>query len=154
MRVRPFFWLFLVFVCTGILTFAATVQMLAPASLHVQLVQRPSTETPTTLKVHVTDAQGLTVDGAQISSQAWMTNMQMATDATSTTPEVQGTYLVQFRFSMAGPWMISIAMQATGFTPMRQTLFVQVQSTPALAYPEKATMTTLLTMPSPPSSGD
>ena len=69
MRVRPFFWLFLVFVCIGILAFAATVQMLAPARLHVQLVQRPSTEMPTTLKVHVTDAQGMTVDGAQISSR-------------------------------------------------------------------------------------
>ena len=149
MRVRPFFWLFLVFVCTGILAFAATVQTLVPARLHVQLVQCPLPETPTAFKVQVTDAQGLTVDGAQISSQAWMTNMQMATDATSTTPEGQGTYLVQFRFSKAGPWMISIAMKATGFTPMRQTLFVKVQSTSALDSPEKATMTKLLTMPSP-----
>jgi YtkA-like len=126
MRVRPFFWLFLVFVSTCILAFAATVQILAPARLHVHLVQRPTTETPTTLMVHVTDAQGLTVDGAQISSRAWMTNMQMVTDATSTRPLGQGTYLVQIRLSMAGPWMISVTMQATGFTPMRQTLFVQV----------------------------
>jgi len=154
MRVRPVFWLFLVFVCLGILAFAATVQMLAPASLHVQVVQRPSTETPTTLKVQVTDAQGMTVDGAQISSRAWMTNMQMVTDATSTTGEGQGTYLVQIHLYMAGPWMISVTMQATGLAPMHQTLFVQVQSTPALAYPEKATMTMLLTMPSPLFSGD
>jgi hypothetical protein len=138
MRVRPFFWLFLVFVCTGILAFAATVQTLVPARLHMQLVQRPTSETPTTLKVHVTDAQGLTVDGAQISSRAWMTNMQMVTDATSTTGEGQGTYLVQIRLSMAGPWMISVTMQATGFTPMRQTLLVQVQSMDALACPVKA----------------
>jgi len=154
MRVRPFFWLFLSFVCTGILAFAATVQILAPARLHVQLVQRPLPVTPTNLKVQVTDAQGMTVDGAQISSQAWMTNMNMSTDATSTRPLGQGTYLVQFRFSMAGPWMISVAIQATGFTPLRQTLFVQVQSTSALASPEKATITSLLTTPSPPSSGE
>ena len=137
MRVRPFFWLFLACVCIGMLLFAATVQVLVPARLHVQLVQRPLPETPTTLKVQVTDAQGLTVDGAQISSQAWMTNMQMATVATSTTPEGQGIYLVQLRLSMAGPWMISVAMQATGFTPLRQTLFVQVQSMAALAFPVK-----------------
>ena len=118
---------------SGILAFAATVQMLAPARLHMQLVQRPSPETPTTLKVHVTDAQGMTVDGAQISSQAWMTNMRMATDATSTTAEGQGTYLVQFHLSMDGPWMISVTMQATGFTPTSQTLLVQVQSMDALA---------------------
>jgi hypothetical protein len=133
MRVRPFFLLFLVCVCTGILAFAATVQMLVPASLHIQLVQRPTPETPTTLKVQVTDAQGLTVDGAQISSQAWMTNMHMATDATSTTGEGQGTYLVQIRLSMAGPWMITVTMQADGFLPLHQTLLVQVQSTPASA---------------------
>ena len=133
MRVRPFFWLFLVFVCTCILAFAATMQMLAPARLHVQLLQRPSTETPTTLKVHVTDDQGMTVDGAQISSQAWMTNMHMATDATSTTGEGHGTYLVQIRFSMAGPWMITVTMQADGFLPLHQALLVQVQSTSASA---------------------
>ena len=138
MRVRPFFWLFLVFVCIGILAFAATVQVLAPASLHVQLVQRPSTEKPTTLKVHVTDAQGMTVDGAQISSRAWMTNMRMATNATSTIGEGQGTYLVQYHLSMDGPWMISVTMQATGFTPTSQTLLVQVQSMDALACPVKA----------------
>ena len=86
MRVRPFFWLFLACVCIGILAFAATVQILVPARLHMQLLQRPLPETPTTLMVHVTDTQGLTVDRAQISSQAWMTNMRMATDATSTTP--------------------------------------------------------------------
>ena len=138
MRVRPFFWLFLVFVCTCILAFAATVQTLAPARLHMQLVQRPTPEMPTTLKVRVTDAQGLTVDGAQISTEAWMTNMRMETDATSTTGEGQGTYLVQIRLSMAGPWMISVTMQATGFTPMSQTLLVQVQSMDALACPVKA----------------
>jgi hypothetical protein len=137
MRIRPFFWLFLAFVCIGMLVFAATVQVLVPARLHVQLVQRPLPENPTTLKVQVTDAQGLTVDGAQITSQAWMTNMQMATDATSTTPEGQGIYLVQFRLSMVGPWIISVAMQATGFTPLRQTLFVQVQSMSTLAFPVK-----------------
>jgi YtkA-like len=138
MRVRPFFWLIFASVCVSILAFAATVQILVPARLHVQLLQRPLPEAPTTLMVHVTDAQGLTVDGAQISSQAWMTSMRMATNATSTTPEGQGTYLVQFRLSMAGPWMISVTMQATGFTPMSQTLLVQVQSMDALAFPVKA----------------
>lgn len=149
MRVRPFFWLFLVFVCIGMLAFAAKVQTLAPARLHMQLVQRPTPGMPTTLKVRVTDAQGLTVDGAQISTEAWMPNMRMETDATSTTGEGQGTYLVQIRLSMAGPWMITVTMQATGFTPMRQTLFVQVQTTPALAIPENGTMTTLLSILSP-----
>jgi hypothetical protein len=87
----------------------------------------------------VTDAQGLTFDGAQMSSQAWMTNMQMATHATTTTPEGQGAYLVQIRLFMSGPWMISVDMQATNFTALRQTIFVQVQ---AAALPVCPTTTT------------
>ena len=98
----------------------------------------PRQKCPRPLRCDVTDAQGLTVDGAQISTEAWMTNMRMETDATSTTGEGQGTYLVQIRLSMAGPWMISVTMQATGFTPMSQTLLVQVQSMDALACPVKA----------------
>ncbi len=58
MRVRPSFWFFIAFMCTGILDFAAMVKILVSASLHLQLVQRPSAETPMILKVHVTDSQG------------------------------------------------------------------------------------------------
>jgi hypothetical protein len=125
------------------LAFAATVQILEPARLHVQELQRPLPTTPTTLKVQVTDSEGLAVDGAQISSQAWMTNMRMATEATSTTAEGQGTYLVQFHLSMAGPWLISVAMQATGFTAMRQTLFVQILPSDAFAGPLTACASSL-----------
>ncbi len=90
MRVRPFFWLLLACVCFNMLASAATVQELVPARLHMQVLQRPLPATPTTLKVQVTDSEGLAVDGAHVSSQAWMTNMRMATEATSTTAEGQG----------------------------------------------------------------
>jgi hypothetical protein len=130
-RVRPFFWLFLAFVCIGILVYAATVHIIAPAQLHVQLAQRPTPVTPTILKVHVTDEQGLTVDGAKISTQAWMTNMLMAANTISTTSQGQGNFLVHISFSMVGPWMITVTMQADGFLPLHQTLLVQVQPTPA-----------------------
>lgn len=134
MRIRPFFWILLVFVCIGTLTLAATVHIPLPAQLHVQLAQHPTAETPTTLLVRVTDEQGLAVDGAQLSSQAWMTNMHMTTKTISTTPKGQGTYLVRLSLSMVGPWMVSVSMQAAGFLPVKQTLLVQVQSAPALAY--------------------
>jgi hypothetical protein len=140
MRVRPFFWGLLLCVCVGILTLAATVHILAPAQMHVQLAQCPTPETPTTFLVQVTDEQGLTVDGAQISSQAWMTNMHMAANTISTTPQGQGTYLVHMSLYMAGPWMIAVTLQADDFLPLHQTLLVQVQSTPASAcLPAKAT---------------
>jgi YtkA-like len=126
MRVRPFFWILLVLVCIGVLTLATTVHILAPARLSVQLTQRPTPNMPTPLMVRVTDAQGLAVDGAQISSQAWMTNMHMESEMPSTAPQGQGTYLVHISFSMAGLWMISVSMWADGFLPLHQTVFVQV----------------------------
>jgi hypothetical protein len=126
MRVRPFFWFLLVIICMVVLTLAATVHILAPAQLHVQLAQRPTPETPTTFLVRVTDEQGLTVDGAKISTQAWMTNMHMETETISTTPQGQGNFLVHISFSMEGPWMITVTMQADGFLPLHQTLLVQV----------------------------
>ena len=135
MRVRPFFWFLLVFICIGVLTLAATVHILAPAQLHVQLAQRPTPETPTTLLVRVTDEQGLAVDGAQISSQAWMTNRHMETETISATPQGQGTYLVHISLSMVGPWMITVTMQADGFLSLHQALSAQVQSAPAFACP-------------------
>jgi hypothetical protein len=138
MRVRPFFWLFLACLCISMLAFAATVQILVPARVQVQVLQRPLPDTTTTLMVHVTDTQGLTVDGAQITSQAWMTNMPMSTDATSMTAKGQGTYQVQLRLSMAGPWMIRVTMQATGFTSMSQTLLIHVQPMDTLTSPVKA----------------
>ena len=135
MRVRPFFWILLVGVCMGVLSLAATVHILEPAHLQVQLAQQPTPQTPTTFLVQVTDAQGLAVDGAQISSQAWMTNMPMTTETISTTPEGRGTYLVCISLPMAGPWMVRVSMQAKGFVPLDQTLLVQVPSASALISP-------------------
>ncbi len=92
MRVRPFFWGLLACVCIGILTLAATVQTQVPAEMHVQLTQHPTLEVPLILRIQVTDAQGGTVDDAQVLSQAWMTTMQMTTKRISTAHEGAGTY--------------------------------------------------------------
>jgi hypothetical protein len=132
MRVRPFFWVLFACVCISMLTLAATIHIPVPAEFHVQLTQRPTPETPLVLRVHVTDAQGLTVDDAQILSQAWMTNMPMKTSTITAVPEQPGTYLVRFPLFMEGPWMIALSLQADGFVPLRQTLLVQVPSQPTL----------------------
>jgi hypothetical protein len=128
MRVRPFFWGFLACVCVGVLILAATVHIPVPAEIHVQLTQRPTPETPLVLRVQVTDAQGLTVDNAQIISQARMTNMPMTTSRIATIPERPGTYLVRLTLFMGGPWVITLSMQADGFAPLHQTLLIQVPS--------------------------
>lgn len=133
MRVRPFFWGLLACVCVGLLALAATVQMPVAAELHIQLTQHPTPETPLVLRVQVTDAQGVTVDNAQVLSQAWMTNMQMTTRMVSSAPEGAGMYLVQLTLFMQGPWMVTLAMRATGFVPLHQTILVQVPPQASLA---------------------
>lgn len=135
MRVRPLFWLLLVGVCAGVLTLAATVHLMAPPRLRVQLTQQPTPQVPTTLLVQVTDAQGLAIDGAHLVSHAWMTNMPMTAESISTTPQGQGTYLVRLSLSMSGPWMVSIALRADGFIPLQQTMLVQVSAVSALGSP-------------------
>src|SRR5258708_15713005 len=106
MRIRPFFWILLVFVCIGTLTLAATVHVPLPAQLHVQLAQHPTPQTPTTFLVHVTDPQGLAVDGAPIFSQAGVTNMDMGKGTNSTVAEGEGTYLVGDCPDMGRAWMV------------------------------------------------
>jgi hypothetical protein len=128
MRVRPVFWGLFVLVCLGVLTWAALVPTHQPARLSIHLIGAPTPEVPTPVLVVVTDAEGRMIDDAQLVSQAWMTNMPMAAGRISTTPEGQGTYLVQIPLSMVGPWMIAVSMHASGFAPVHQRLFIQVSS--------------------------
>jgi len=126
MRTRPFFWGLFVLVCIGILTWAALVPRQVPAQLSIHLVRNPSVSQPTSLLVEATDAQGVSIDDAQIASQAWMTTMPMGTPSMVTIPQGQGAYLVQVNLSMAGPWVIALSMHANGFAPIHQMVTVQV----------------------------
>jgi nitrogen fixation protein FixH len=127
MRVRPFFWFLLALSCASVLIFAASLHTQAPAVMRVQLDQQsPATGGITTLKLHLTDSQGIPIEKAQVLPMARMTNMNMATDQIRVEPLGQGNYRAQFHFYMSGPWEISIGARADGFEPLEQTLFVQV----------------------------
>jgi YtkA-like len=127
MRVRPFFWVLLAASCIGVLLFAAAYKVQAPAVMDVHIDQQPPhSASLTTLELRLTDAEGVPIAGAQVSSMAWMTNMNMQTPPGSITQSAQGYYLVHLHLYMAGPWAISIAVQSDGFTSLKQTLFVQV----------------------------
>lgn len=127
MRVRPVFWLILVFVCAGVLSFAALVQPHEPAQMRIHLERFPTSGAFTLLDISATDMQGIPIEGAQILPTAKMTNMDMTTNATYTTTRGEGGYTIHVCLYMAGPWAITISMQAPGFDPLRQTLFVRVQ---------------------------
>lgn len=128
MRVRPFFWGLFVLVCLSILAWAAVAPSQVPARLSIHVMKTPTPEAPTPFLVVVTDAQVVTIDNAQLVSQAWMTNMSMAPSRIFTTPEGQGTYLIRITLDMVGPWMIAVSIQVNGFAPLQQTLAVQVLS--------------------------
>jgi hypothetical protein len=66
------------------------------------------------------------IEKAHINSSANMTNMQMGITKYGVREVGQGQYLVQFQFSMSGPWAIKIATEAEGFAPQQQTVLVQV----------------------------
>lgn len=127
MRVRPCFWLLLLVSCVGVLVFAATVREDIAAVMQVHIEQRPVAGGFTTLDLHLSDPQGLPIDGASIFSQAQMTNMHMGTNSSGVKYMGQGNYIVQLQFSMTGPWLITLQAHADGFYTLRQTLFVQVE---------------------------
>src|SRR5437762_9315425 len=128
MRVRPFFWFFLALSCTGVLIFAALLHTQAPAVMRVQLDQQhPVASSFTTVKLHLTDSQGLPIEQAQVLPNARMTNMSMVTNQIHVESLGHGTYLAQLQLDMIGPWEISIVAHADGFEPIAKNLFVQVE---------------------------
>ncbi len=126
-RVRPVFWLLLLVSCVGVLVFAATVREDIAAVMHVQVEQRPVAGVVTTIELHLSDPEGVPIDGARVFSEATMTNMPMGTNASGVRYQGQGYYAVQLRFSMTGPWLITVQAHADGFDAARQTLLVQVK---------------------------
>src|SRR5438128_1396149 len=125
MRVRPFVWLVLIMSCVGVLLFAVMLPTDVPATMQVRLAEHPTAQELTTLTFHLTDPQGLPIDQASVVSTAAMTNMNMVTPQSHIAAVGPGTYLAQFHLYMAGPWAITVTVQASGFALLHQTVFVQ-----------------------------
>ena len=127
MRIRPFFWCLLAFVCISTLIFAASYRTYTPNILRVHMMQGLVSDKPAIIELLLTDTQGLPIEDAQIFSHAHMTNMDMPTQEISTKSLGQGHYIVQIHLFMAGPWAIDLKAQADGFLPSQQSLHVQVE---------------------------
>ena len=127
MRIRPTFWCMLVFSCLGVLVFAATIHIYAPAEMQVHLDSTaPDAANLTTIELHLSDPEGLPIEQARVTPSAHMTNMEMTTSTILVQSRGQGTYIVELKLYMAGPWEIDITARADGFDASRQTLFVHV----------------------------
>jgi nitrogen fixation protein FixH len=126
MRVRPFIWFILITSCVGVLLLAAMLPTDVPATMQIHLEGHPTARQLTTLTFRLADPEGLPIDQAYVISTAAMTNMNMVAPRSQITAVGRGTYIAQFHLYMAGPWAISVTVQAPGFALLHQTVFVQV----------------------------
>ncbi|HEV2579656.1 MAG TPA: hypothetical protein VGT44_02290 [Ktedonobacteraceae bacterium] len=127
MRIRPIFWCILALSCLGVLVFAATIPIVAPAVMQARLDSpAPDSASFTTIELRLSDSQGLPIEQARVTPSARMTNMDMTTSTILVQSRGQGTYIVQLELFMSGPWEIDISARADGFDAAQQTLLVQV----------------------------
>lgn len=125
MRIRPFFWLMLVSICTGILLFAATISMhrSVPMQVHIDQIAITGAQT-TVVRLHLSDSEGLPIDQARIIPSVSMLTMPMGAQQIRVQALNQGIYLAQIRFSMAGTWKIDLLAHADGFAAIQQSVQV------------------------------
>ena len=122
MRVRPFFWALLAMICVGVLLFAETISLhrYTPMSVHIDQVSA-ATFDATSIRLHLSDSEGLPIEQASVTSHASMPAMHMTSQKISIQALGQGIYLAHLHFSMTGAWNIEIIADAEGFTPVHQS---------------------------------
>jgi hypothetical protein len=127
MRVRPLFWVLLVCVCVGTISFAALYHPAIPALLQVRIVQTQIVaNVPAHLDLEITDPEGIPIDQAQVLPSAHMTNMVMEATDMRVQQLGHGRYSVHMHLYMSGPWAITIQTHIAGFTSQERTLLVTV----------------------------
>src|SRR5260370_10585735 len=127
MRVRPFFWIFLVAVCSSVLIFAVTISVYrsVPMQAHIDQISTSVVQT-TEVRLRLTDSEGLPIDQARIIPQVSMLAMPMDAQQVHVQALGQGIYLAQISFSMAGSWQIDLIAQADGFDAAHQSIQLNV----------------------------
>ncbi len=126
MRVRPFFWVFLALVCTGVLAFASimTTNQELPLKAYIEQV---ITQSPgvALVRLRLIDTEDQPIEQATILSRASMPEMLMEPQITSVQALGEGSYLARFRLSMAGYWELGFQVFAPGFVSTQQVVFIQ-----------------------------
>src|SRR4029077_13158957 len=93
MRVRPFFWIFLACVCTGILIFSATISAskVMPMQARIDQISAPAMNLTSVLLV-LTDTEGEPIDQARVTPDVHMPTMRMGPQQTKVESLGQGHY--------------------------------------------------------------
>jgi hypothetical protein len=128
MRVRPFFWAFLVIICTSLLVFAGMVAKNQEYPLQVQFEQVfTGPAGVVVVYFQVTDTENQPVGQATILLRASMPEMSMGPQVASLQTLGQGSYLARFSLSMAGLWQLAFAISAPGFLPAHPLIVLQME---------------------------
>lgn len=103
--------------------------------LRVSTAPEPAKLGDNTLRVEVEDAQGQPVTDATIALEYTMDMPGMMIDKAQATHTSAGAYEATVRFTMAGPWGVTVSVQRPGQTEVRARFTVQVGSSPMLHSP-------------------
>jgi nitrogen fixation protein FixH len=127
MRVRPFFWLLLITVCTGLLLFAGLITINQTSTLQIQIKQTVTPAAKVALvHLYLTDSNDQPIDQATILPNASMPTMYMQPQNINMQRLGEGNYQVRFQLSMAGMWQLTFQISAPGFPAAYPHLLVQV----------------------------
>lgn len=108
----------------------------AAGALHVQVYREPATasdntvsmDSPPTLWVQLTDADGRLVDNADLQTVASMTTMDMGQLRFTPQRVGRGLYKLLLFFTMPGPWLVRLDAQAPQYAKASQQLSFWVQA--------------------------
>ena len=130
MRIRPAYWLLLVICCLCTFGFACLWQEHVPAMLHIQAIQQERVE-EVMMVVQLTDPQGLPLDGAHVTVDATMPDMQMSQQFTYSVQHIKiGCYRIHLTLPMSGQWLITSSAESSNFVASPQKLMVNIAPQP------------------------
>jgi hypothetical protein len=96
--------------------------------LRVSTAPEPAKLGDNTLRIEVKDAQGQPVTDATVALEYTMDMPGMMIDKAQASHGGGGVYEAKVRFTMAGPWGVTVSVQRPGQTEVRERFTVQVGS--------------------------
>lgn len=92
--------------------------------LRVSTAPEPATLGDNTLRIEVTDAQGQPVTDATVALEYTMDMPGMMIDKAQASHTRAGVYEAKVRFTMAGPWGVTVSVQRPGQAEIRERFTV------------------------------
>lgn len=128
MHVRPAYWLLLLVCFLSTFCFACVWQEHVPAMQQVRVMQQGRAE-DIMVVVHLTDSEGLPLEGAHVVVNTTMFTMSMPQPLVQTVRYVKdGCYKVLLTLTMPGRWVLTSSAEMSNFVTLPQRLLVNIPS--------------------------